>query len=544
MDELENNIYVSIGVVADVEGWNLVSDICRQRLIEKGLINVNGDTFSVSSDLYNGSDFIFSSDLLLELRNLIEEQRKEQNKEYFSVYLPEGGALNNFYNHSCFTNYYCCLSDETTYLSFRDYFKDSSKWCTMATDGTYVYVLDASKYMYIYKDNNGNLKYVDSKLNVVSDSVLSIHSSLNGVKPKLEKGMDFEAFKTCISEMPYSAQGLVLNGVNYRIRGNVGAYGLDLVVFNSLQALYDYVNSKPTAYYTTDYYNKTYQDIVVNRETINNYTTENMQNIYNTVNNNVQDALTQEELQKVIDDTVSKELEKINSSLGNVNDNLDDVIKNLKIMTDNLKAISTETKTANNWLEKIYNRLGDIYTLLVDGYLYESGQETDELFNSYMSADNYAEMITIFLYGITTEQQKQTLNVVAYYDDLSSGVTDDSDIYNISGYSYDFYTVNGSSYSHGSSPAIRAQYGGIVGHISHKFPFCIPFDIYDMVSLFVDEPETPSFVIPFHVEQLNFDYDIVVDLSGFDMLSRFTRSLTTIIMVFGIVVFTKKNITG
>ena len=62
--------------------------------------------------------------------------------------------------------------------------------------------------------------------------------------------------------------------------------------------------------------------------------------------------------------------------------------------------------------------------------------------------------------------------------------------------------------------------------------------------LFVDEPETPHFVIPFYVEELNFDYEIVVDLSGFDMLSRLSRSLTTLLMVYGIIVFTKKNIIG
>lgn len=158
-----------------------------------------------------------------------------------------------------------------------------------------------------------------------------------------------------------------------------------------------------------------------------------------------------------------------------------------------------------------------------------------------MSAENFSVMFSIFLYGITPEQEENVSSISTYYSSMSEDMTDDSDLYNISGYGADTFALS-SSHSHSST--IRDQYGGVVGYVSHKFPFCIPFDIYDMFNLFVEEPETPVIKIPFNVRELGQEFELVIDLKYFDEFSGFSRSLFTLFMMYGLLVFTRKYIIG
>lgn len=535
-DNFFDGLMLSLGVAGDFSSsiWDGVKTSCKSLLVGENLFDNGDGTVKCLTD--SSGNIIVTADMLLQLRNLIEQEMK--SKEPYTIYYP--GSSKVYYEH------YSARfpTDGTSYVAFRKYFDTFGAFGQPNSSWDLFDAIDFAKFRYAYLDR-GYISFVDKELNsTLPVLVFGIGGRWLNNCTLTEYSLSSLQEKLGANNAVWSAGYNVVSAdtVNniYKCAraGYNGVFcGQPIQVFNSLNDLYDYVNSKPIAYYTTDYYNKTYQDITLNQDIIKNYTTENVQNIYNTINNNADDALTQDELQKIIDSTVTGELEKINSSLDDVNKGLDGV-------NENLNDIKQEVKTSNNWLEKIYDRLGDIYTLLVDGYMFENEQETDDMFNSYMGADNYAEMVTIFLYGITTEQYSNTESMVMLYDNMSAGLADDSDIYNISGYSYDFYAVSGSSHSHESGTAIRVGYGGIVGHMAHKFPFCIPFDIYDMARLFAGEPETPYFSIPFHVEELNFDYEIVVDLSGFDMLSRFSRSITTLLMVYGIIVFTKKNIIG
>lgn len=543
LDNIDTALTTFIGVVADTANRELITDICRQHLVDKGLINVTNDSVSISSNLYDGSNFRFSAEMLLELRNLVEQYMK--TKEPYEICYPSGYPI-PYYDRNANTRF-LLPKDTSAYIKARPFF---DKFFSISFGNYRFSLIDSKKFKYAYK-SYGYIRLVDSDLNT-ANAVLSLYvrngSNSNVIYTSSLDDYSLESLTLFLGEENVAwsdgyeklAVGTNSEGMSVYRSFHSGItspfYGQPLQVFNSISDLYDYVNSKPIAYYTSDYYNKTYQDITLNQDIIKNYTTENVQNIYNTINNNSGDALTAEELQNIIDDTVSSGLDKINGSLDDVNKGLDGINKNLD-------EINSDIKKSNNWLEKIYNRLGDIYKVLVDGYMFEGEDEPDEMYNNLMSADNYAEMVTIFLYGVTSSQQEEILNMVTYYDSVSD-MPDDSDMYNISGYDYSFYAEHGSIHSHESGTAIRGKYNGIVGVISHKIPFCIPYDIYETVRIFVDEPETPSFTIPFHVEELNFDYDIVVDLSGFDILSKVSRSITTLFMVISLLIFTKKHIIG
>lgn len=75
------------------------------------------------------------------------------------------------------------------------------------------------------------------------------------------------------------------------------------------------------------------------------------------------------------------------------------------------------------------------------------------------------------------------------------------------------------------------------------FPFCIPFDVYHMVTLLVAEPEAPSaewkFTLPWGGSQ---EYSVGWDLSAWDDVASLCRSLQCVLFCVGLAVVTYKYI--
>ncbi len=76
--------------------------------------------------------------------------------------------------------------------------------------------------------------------------------------------------------------------------------------------------------------------------------------------------------------------------------------------------------------------------------------------------------------------------------------------------------------------------GGSVGMLSKKFPFSIPWDIFFMVSLLAEEPQTPVLKIPFQIESIGVADEIVIDFKNFEGLSRISRSLLSMLYCIGL----------
>lgn len=77
--------------------------------------------------------------------------------------------------------------------------------------------------------------------------------------------------------------------------------------------------------------------------------------------------------------------------------------------------------------------------------------------------------------------------------------------------------------------------------IIDKFPFCLPFDIYNVFNLLSAPPIAPQFDIPFEMEGY-FDYSIEVDLSEFEMVATIVRWFLYIIFIIGLILVTNKLI--
>ena len=83
--------------------------------------------------------------------------------------------------------------------------------------------------------------------------------------------------------------------------------------------------------------------------------------------------------------------------------------------------------------------------------------------------------------------------------------------------------------------------------IGEVFPFCIPFDLYHMVTMFSAEPEAPNgkweFYLPWEKQDPHPQlYKVEWDLSKFDTLAELCRKLELILFCVGLAVVTSKLI--
>lgn len=75
-----------------------------------------------------------------------------------------------------------------------------------------------------------------------------------------------------------------------------------------------------------------------------------------------------------------------------------------------------------------------------------------------------------------------------------------------------------------------------------KFPFCLPWDVYNVFANLVAEPEAPVFSIPFKFERLGIDYEFTIDLSEFKDIAKISRFFSSIAFVIFLILASRKLI--
>ena len=78
--------------------------------------------------------------------------------------------------------------------------------------------------------------------------------------------------------------------------------------------------------------------------------------------------------------------------------------------------------------------------------------------------------------------------------------------------------------------------------LKQVFPFCIPFDIYNMVLAFDSEPVPPHFEVPMHFPWVDIDYTWEIDLSDWSSVAAVLRELEYIAFCVGLAILTSKVI--
>lgn len=77
-------------------------------------------------------------------------------------------------------------------------------------------------------------------------------------------------------------------------------------------------------------------------------------------------------------------------------------------------------------------------------------------------------------------------------------------------------------------------------YLRYFFPFCIPFDLYDMLAAFVAEPEAPVFT--FATGYLGKVFTVEIDLSPWDGVAKTVRAIQLCICIVGLAFATRKFI--
>lgn len=87
---------------------------------------------------------------------------------------------------------------------------------------------------------------------------------------------------------------------------------------------------------------------------------------------------------------------------------------------------------------------------------------------------------------------------------------------------------------------IKSSFEPVVQTMSRKFPFSIPWDTALVFGLLADVPEAPYYELPFVIESVGINEVIVVDLAGYEPLSKLSRGLLTLTFLMMLFAFSRK----
>lgn len=75
-----------------------------------------------------------------------------------------------------------------------------------------------------------------------------------------------------------------------------------------------------------------------------------------------------------------------------------------------------------------------------------------------------------------------------------------------------------------------------------KFPFCLPWDLYNVFVILNAEPVAPKFDIPFKLERLGIDYVFTIDLSDYEQFALISRVSLSITFIIALILLSRKVI--
>ena len=91
-----------------------------------------------------------------------------------------------------------------------------------------------------------------------------------------------------------------------------------------------------------------------------------------------------------------------------------------------------------------------------------------------------------------------------------------------------------------NAPAdVDIEVDGMKMDLKRIFPFCIPFDVVDMIKLLDAEPVAPSYTVNWQIPIINRALSFEVDLSPFNSVAAILRNLEIIIFCIGLAMVTR-----
>lgn len=93
-------------------------------------------------------------------------------------------------------------------------------------------------------------------------------------------------------------------------------------------------------------------------------------------------------------------------------------------------------------------------------------------------------------------------------------------------------------------PSVIGNSVPLIGNLKNRFPFCIPFDVYNLLTGLAVQRETPYINTSFVIPGINYTWVLDYDLHAFDNLAELFRNLFLIAFIIGLAWFSFDHFFG
>ena len=410
---------------------------------------------------------------------------------------------------------------------------------------------DKNSYSYCYLGQLGNYSYIyflDKDMNFVNDSVIKIFNaqSYGSGNERIDLDYSFKSVVPLGSQLLlrlYSKSGdtykevTFYNGYTYDRAYFFSKNNKPFVYFSSYEKLFNFLNGSQTAYLSSRI-DKAGEDISFSIKDMNENLGSKMDDLIDSINDK-KGSMSADELQDAID----KGIEDLNKNTEDIKDNTSSILDKLEEQNQILLQIlgvteyiayqttkddgSSYTKTdLTNTINKIYNGLGN-------AILYGKNTLTDSGDSSGAASQSYI---------VTREDFKLSNNI---YTSSGSGVSPGTPVV---AYSLDDYSVYDDSNDY--DVGIAAQdinnmdiHDGLFG----KFPFSVPYQLYEWLQVLQADPVAPKLVYNYGFLLGHKDdqkYDLVIDFNIYEPWANVCKSFLRLSFTLAMSLFLYKKFKG
>lgn len=491
-------------------------------IITKGASTILEDAINNSSsidvDYDDTNGLTISSDSVDKLREEIKKQY--YNSIGLKIFKPYDNVHTGL-SSSKFKNFYQYQEDYSSdFATFYDYMFLSNETAYFFNNFEYAYYnLDENLYFsatadrlapiyFIYSDTVNKLPS-DGRVVVSSGYNDNVNSSpfFNNVL-NIRCNADYGEFALYYganknsSDTSYTCDRYGFSSSNF--------YGnKPLRVFKSYSAYYNYVRGDEDAYLSSKVEEKG-EDIKISIDDMNTNISDKMDSLIDSINSK-KDGMSADELQNAID----KGLESISGKMDDIKDNTEET--NIK-----LDALLSTMQSQNEILMNILGVTTDIYNVV-------SSKDNEDDTN-YTIADLqphfnkcFTAVKNMVLYGESSFEDVGTQSVMNVDNDVGIVV-----------------------YADDPENHVKDYHNGLLG----KFPFCVPYQLYEWLQVLQADPKTPEFTYDYGYMLKYFgvssDTDTVIkfDLSQYDDWAKNARSFLKLSFTLAVAVGTYRKFKG
>lgn len=415
-----------------------------------GLISKDNTQFSQS--LYDDDNGLT---ILSDSVDKLRKQLKEQYYNSIGLYVLESSgtpqellsSVKTLYEHEeDFQSDYADIKDRDYVFACKDY-KGVSLVFRMFFDDEPSYIYCNGKEIFDYDSNiSSNLVVINKSNDIIDRNYVKYYYRNSNIKPE-NMGAAFSNINNEISNFH-----LVIHDNRYSY-GSVYFYSDNnktINIFKSYEALYNFQHGSQTAYVSSKI-EETGKDIQISIDDMNTNISNKMDELIDSINKK-KDGMSSDELQNAIDkglESISGKIDDIGNNTEQTNNKLDDLISIMReqniILSDILgvtnriaDSVSDDKEDKNYTINDIVPHFNKCFTAVKNMVLFGTSSFDDTGTQSVISVDN-------------------DVGIAVYADDVEDNVKD--------------------------------YHNGILG----KFPFSVPYQLYEWLQVLQCEPKTPEF---------------------------------------------------